>query len=244
MPDKRKHRGAHPDDARLFAEQCWPALRLAVGEYSWLLTRGYAEDSALALVGNRHDLTERQRTAVRRTACSDQSLQRRQEANVPVQRCCGRRLGIDGYNLLITVESAMSGGPIFIARDGCCRDLASIHGTYRKVDETLPALRLIVGCIAEIGPAAVDWYLDKPVSNSGRLKVLLAEIVESAREPWNIELLDNPDLTLSTYEGVAASSDSWILDRCAGWANLACDIIDRHVPAAWRIAMTAIEPRP
>ncbi len=244
MPDKRRHRGAHPEDARLFAEKCWPALRLAVEEYSWLLTRGYAEDSALALVGNRHDLTERQRTAVRRTACSDQSLLRRQGAVLPVQCCRGRRLGIDGYNLLITVESAMSGGPIFIARDGCYRDLASIHGTYRKVDETLPALRLIAGCIAEIGPAAVDWYLDKPVSNSGRLKALLAEIVESAREPWNIELLDNPDLALSMYDGVAVSGDSWILDRCSAWSNLARDIIDRHVSAAWKIAMAATEPRP
>jgi len=244
MPDKRRHRGAHPDDCRLFAEDRQPALQSAVEEYSWLLSRDYAEDSALALVGNRHDLTERQRMAVRRTACSDQAMQRRRATLIPAPRCRRRRLGIDGYNLLITVESALSGGPILLARDACYRDLASIHGTYRKVEETIPALRLIVARIAELGPAAVDWYLDKPVSNSGRLKALLAEIVESAREPWNIELLDNPDLALSKYDGVVASSDSWILDRCAAWTNLAADIIDRCATAAWRIPMTWPEQRP
>ncbi len=72
MPDKRKHRGAHPDDNRLFAEDQLPSLRTAVAEYSWLLTRGYAEESALKLVGDRYDLTARQRMAVWRSSCSDE----------------------------------------------------------------------------------------------------------------------------------------------------------------------------
>src|SRR5262245_31343407 len=71
MPDKRTHRTPHPEDARLFAPDTWPALRSAVAELSWLLTRGYAEPSALKLVGDRYNLCVRQRIAVMRCSCTD-----------------------------------------------------------------------------------------------------------------------------------------------------------------------------
>ena len=59
-------------------------------------------------------------------------------------------LVILAQNQLITIEAALSGGLIFRGRDGCFRDLASIHGTYRKVEETLPALNLIGSFLAEM----------------------------------------------------------------------------------------------
>ena len=34
----------------------------------------------------------------------------------------------------------MSGAFIFRGRDGCLRDLAGIHGTYRKVEENRPGI--------------------------------------------------------------------------------------------------------
>ena len=75
----------------------------------------------------------------------------------------GQRIAIDGYNVLITIEAAMSGGCIFKARDGCLRDLASIHGTYRKVNETIPALQLIGEFLKEkntavAGTPAFDYW--------------------------------------------------------------------------------------
>src|SRR3989440_9127552 len=72
-PDIRKHRGAHPEDRKLFADDQIPALRAAVGDLSWLLTRDYTMKGALKLVGDKYALTERQRLAISRAACSDQS---------------------------------------------------------------------------------------------------------------------------------------------------------------------------
>ena len=241
MPDTRKHRGKHPDDDRLFAPGRHDSLRIAVAEYSWLLSHGYAEPSALKLVGDRHNLTERQRKAVWRSACSDQALQRRLDNGATLAEIEDRPLGIDGYNLLITVESALSGGLILVARDGCCRDLASIHGTYRKVEETIPAVELIADYLAGFGLGHIDWYLDSPVSNSGRLKVLMAEVLEERGlvtpdgTTWNIELVPNPDGVLVDYDGVIASTDSAILDRCPAWTNLAVEIIEARIPAAWKV---------
>ena len=195
MPDKRKHRGPHPDDSRLFAPDQITAIRQAAAEYAWLLTHGYAYKSTLKLVGDRHGLDARQRLAVLRTACSDQVLENRKAREVPLVGCSGQAMGIDGYNVLITVESAMSGGVVLIGRDGCCRDLASLHGTYRKVEETVPAVALIAEHVVALGVQRVDGYLDKPVSNSGRLKVLMADLLEARGwlDLFNIELVDSPD---------------------------------------------------
>ncbi len=148
-----------------------------------------------------------------------------------------RPLGVDGYNLLISIETALSGGPVIACRDGCYRDLASIHGTYRKVEETLPALRLIVDAVSGLGATRVDWYLDRPVSNSGRLKALLAELVEESPMAWNIELPDDPDSVLADYAGVVATSDSWILDRCGAWTNIARRIISADIQQAWIVTL-------
>lgn len=243
MPDKRKHRGKHPDDVGLFATARPQTLRAAVEHLSWLLTHDYARPSALKLVGDRFSLTERQRMAVRRSACSDAALERRRQTQCDLADVGGQPLGIDGYNLLITVESALSGGLILVGRDGCYRDLASVHGTYRKVEETLPALNLIAEFVQPLPVSRIDWYLDRPVSNSGRLKVLLAETLEARNQlpparqgpAWNIELVDSPDAVLAQYHGVLASSDSVILDRCHAWTNLAADLIDTRIPHAWRL---------
>ena len=77
MPDSRKHRGPGPQDPDWFSPEARPDLAEAMSDLSWLLTRGYAEPSSLKLVGDRYRLVERQRVAVLRSACSDESLARR-----------------------------------------------------------------------------------------------------------------------------------------------------------------------
>lgn len=248
MPDKRRHRGKHPDDDRLFAEPCHDTLRTAVAEFSWLLSRRYAVDSALKVVGDRHSLTARQRMAVRRSACSDSSLENRVATMIALDEIAGRPLGIDGYNLLITIESALSGGLILIGRDGCYRDLASVHGTYRKVGETMPAVETIVDYLAALNVTHVDWYLDQPVSNSGRLKALIAKVVEARRDrathhtTWNLELVHSPDRVLADYADAVATTDSVVLDECGSWVNLAAELVDTHLPDAWKVDLRSPAP--
>jgi hypothetical protein len=225
MPDKRIHRGPHPDDEKLFAPSAIPNLRAAVADFSLLLTKGYAEKSALKLVGDKFSLTERQRLAIMRNACSDQHLTSRKEREVKIADLPNQPIAIDGYNILITVEAAMSGGVIFKGRDGCYRDLASIHGTYRKVTETIPAVELIGRFLKDAGTPKSRWLLDSPVSNSGRLKTLIGELARKNGWEWDIELVLSPDAVLMRTDLIVASSDSVILDGCKRWVNLATEII-------------------
>jgi len=232
MPDKRIHRGPHPADEKLFADDKISDLRSAIIDFSLLLTKGYAEKSALKLVGDRFSLTERQRLAIMRNACSDQQLISRRQREVKIADMVGQPIAIDGYNVLITIEAAMSGGVIFKGRDSCFRDLASIHGTYRKVTETIPAVQLIGNFLKEIGVTEVLWLLDSPVSNSGRLKTLIGELAQKNDWNWEIRLSISPDAELTKTDLIIASSDSVVLDGCKSWTNLAVEIITKKLPSA------------
>jgi len=77
------------------------------------------------------------------------------------------------------------------------------------------------------------WLVDRPVSNSGRLGQLLAELASECGWSWEVELVLSPDRDLVAGGGVVATSDSAVLDRCGEWIGLAGEVIRRLVPSAW-----------
>ncbi len=237
MVDKRKSRGPAPKDREFFGPDQINMLRNGVGDLSWLLTRGYALPSALKLVGDRYCLRQRQRTAVMRASCGDPALAQRQTKRKDWSDLAGRDVVIDGYNLLITVESALSGGVILKCRDGCYRDLAAIHGTYRKIEQTLPGLELICGVLKNAGVGGVQVLYDQPVSNSGRLKVLTQELFEQKRLNWAARVCMNPDREMIASDRVVISSDSAVLDQCQAWAN-AAEQIFKEIEEPWIVDLS------
>lgn len=146
----------------------------------------------LKIVGDRYTLRERQRIAVARCACSDEARERRQRSQADLLELAGRCLFIDGYNVLTSIEAALAGGVILHARDGAYRDMASVHGTWRKVQETMPAAELIGGLLAELSLARAVWHLDRPVSNSGRLKTILEQTAAAHGWPWESDSSQTP----------------------------------------------------
>lgn len=222
-------------DARLFAATAVPVLRLACTELSWLLQRGYADNASRALVGDRHRLQKRQRTAISRSACSEDHRGARLARAQPLSKLRGASLAIDGFNCLISVEAALGGGVLLRGRDTALRDLASVHGSYRRVDATYEALRRLIAQIVLHEPAEVVWWLDRPVSNSGRLKAMIESTIESTIEPattsrkcatrWEVRLDFDPDTRLREHAGVIASSDAAVLDGCEAWVDLPSAVV-------------------
>jgi len=237
MPDKRRHRGPHPADAGLFAAPHVAALRDATADLSWLLSRGYTPAASLKLVGDRFQLTQRQRLAVMRSGCSDESLRKRKAIELSPPDVAGRPIAVDGFNLLTTIEAALAGGVILVGRDGCCRDLASMHGSYRKVDETRPALQLIGESLAALHAGPCLWLFDKPVSNSGRVGTLTEQLAAEHGWDWRFELANDPDRLLRETHDIVVSADSQVLDACGRWLNLAAEIIRSAIPEAWIVVL-------
>ncbi|MBW3541226.1 MAG: DUF434 domain-containing protein [Planctomycetes bacterium] len=239
MPDRRQHRGPHPADVVLFADDQLPRLREAVGHFSWLLSRGYAIDSSLKLVGDRFQLAERQRTAVLRASCSDEALTSRKRRRIEPAALSATDLAIDGFNVLTTIEAALSGGALLKCRDGTVRDLASMHGSYRKVEETRPALEHVGEVLERLRPRSCRWLLDRPVSNSGRLAKLIRETAADRGWNWDADTLDDVDGALIASPAIVASADSAVLDRAARWFNLAAESVTALAEDVWLVDLEA-----
>lgn len=241
-PDRRSHRGPHPSDERFFAESQTTRLRAAVTELSWLLTRGFSLDASLKLVGDHHQLRERQRTAVRRCACSESSRAARWEHRVNRDDAKERAIALDGLNLLITIEAALSGGVLLRGRDGCLRDMSSVHGSYRTVSETDKAIALIGHALEALEPIDVLWRLDRPVSNSGKLRGRIEAFASGYDWPWRVELTNAPDKDLvkdGADGALIVTADSNILDDDLQWIDLASPIVGADTPDAWVIDLSS-----
>jgi len=228
MSDSRRHRGPHPHDEALFSNADVPRLRDAVADLSWLRTRGYAEPSAVKLVGDRYGLRQRQRVAVGRCACSDASKSSRESRRIGVDSVAGRRLEVDGLNVITTIEVALAGGVLLLGRDGCIRDMASFHGSYRLVEETPRAVAILIDLVEAMQPAETTVYIDRPVSNSGRLAELLRRHASSVGSDLRATTADDVDGKLIRSDATIATADSAILDRCGSWVDLARAAVEAH----------------
>jgi hypothetical protein len=144
---------------------------------------------------------------------------------------------IDGFNVLTTVEAAIGGAPLLLARDGAMRDMASMHGSYRQVAETRPALEAIAAALARRGVAHVRWLLDAPVSNSGRLRRVIADLGKACAQDWTVEVVVDPDPLLIGAGDlvIVASADSQVLDGAARTWQLARDSVELLPGPCWLV---------
>ena len=226
-----RNRGKNTGDDTLFgSEKQISKLRLAVEDMQYLLSREYPEKAASDLVGNRYRLKTRQIQALRGASASIQQLDNRQLKHVDISDLKDQTVYLDGFNVLILMESLLSEAYIFEGLDGCIRDLSGVHGTYKRVNQTQRAIELVAAFYQKNHIQKLVWIFDKPVSNSGRIKQIVLEFAEQKGLHWEADLEFNPDKFLAESSDIIISSDAWILDHCKGWFNLiAYLIIDENL---------------
>lgn len=217
-------RGFVPTDERDFAENQIPLLVRAQSDVLVMIDRGYPVKSVSTLVGNHYQLTERQRLAIVRATSPTRDVVLRKSKQI-VGKTDGNDAYIDGLNVIITLETALSDTTLFRCMDGTIRDLAAMRGTYRLIAHTKTAIDLLGEYLEEIGASDVKIYLDAPVSNTGRLKSAIAECFKDKNFNTDIQLVPNADVILRDKSNVI-TSDAIILNECKSWLNCAAEIID------------------
>lgn len=239
MNDKYNNvkRGYDPDDVNIFSEESIVKLKISQEEIQWLLDRGYKLKQIIEFVGNHYLLPARARTALQRTTASRADCEKRKSTMLSFENAKDGCLFIDGFNIIITLEVALSGSPILLGKDGVFRDLAGLRGTYRLIDKTDIALYFIGKTLRELGVPMVKFYLDSPVSNSGRLKSKILECSENWGMPVEVELITNVDSVLAK-QGRIVTGDSIILDECQSWFNLSRRIIEDNIQDAWIVDLS------
>ncbi len=223
--DRRKivKRGYVPSDQKEFTGIQLEHLKEAAKDTRYLLERGYAVKNATTFVGNHYMFSERQRLALARSVSCKEDVEKRIEKLI-VKEAKGMTVYIDGFNTIISLEVALSGSLLFHCSDGTIRDLAGLRGTYRIIDKTEQAVHLILNRLQELEIGEAIFYLDAPVSNSGRLKALILQIADEYDFDVSVEVINDVDRVLEKLPGVI-SSDAIILNKCKSWINLVPAIV-------------------
>ena len=220
-------RGYVPKDEMNFSPAALETMRTASRHLFYLINEGYEMKQACTFVGNHFSLSERQRVAMMRSIAAAEDLKvRKAKEKTSIS---GEEVWIDGFNTIITLEVMLSDSILFAGMDGTVRDLAALRGTYKIIPETEEAVRILLNALSEMGAGAVHILLDEPVSNSGRLKSLIADVREKGAFGFSldIQIIKEVDKELWKKENVI-TSDSIILDHCKSWINLMKQCAEKH----------------
>ena len=191
----------------------------AVRDLRYLLDQGYPRDSAVNFVSNHYRLPLNQRHLLARCVFSRREVAEYRRKSVRASAVRGKHLGVDGYNVLITLESILTLKQVVRCDDGYIRDLRAIFGKYRVSPATPRALTELLRIIALAKPSYVEFLFDKQVSRSGELAGMVRRRLEQAKLEGDAQATGGVDLKLRSFD-VVASSDRAIIGR----ANAIWDI--------------------
>ena len=86
-------------------------LKEARKDLKYLLNRGYNKPSALKLVGDRYQLNKPERSILFRSVFSDREAEIIKSKRVSISELRGRKLLVDGFNVLNTIEEILRDEP-------------------------------------------------------------------------------------------------------------------------------------
>ncbi|BDB97231.1 DUF434 domain-containing protein [Saccharolobus caldissimus] len=136
-------------------------IRDAFIDYKYFLNRNYSRKIALDAVTTRYNLTKLERLLLYRCVHSDYEIE-----TIRRKISYEREVVIDGYNLALTLLSAINGEEIFLCDDGFFRDLGL--GKYKNSNFIIDAL-IIISEYCEKLNLTCEIILDSQISKSGEI---------------------------------------------------------------------------
>lgn len=202
-------------------------LTSAVHDLRYLLDQGYPRDSAVEFVANHYRLRLRQRHLLARCVFSRDELAKHKEKSVNASEVRGRRLGIDGYNVLITVESILTKKRVVRCDDGFIRDLRAIFGKYRMTRSTRRALVELLRVVGDAKPGETVILFDQQVSKSGELAAMAREELAWLGLKGDARTAVGTDAKIRGFD-IAASSDRAIIERARAVWDISAAVVRRR----------------
>lgn len=196
----------------------------AVRDLRYMLDQGYPRDSAVNFVANHYRLPLNQRHLLARCVFSRREVAKHRRKSVRASAVRGKHLGVDGYNVLITLESILTLKQVVRCDDGYIRDLRAIFGKYRVSPATPRALTELLRIIALAKPSYVEFLFDKQVSRSGELAGMVRQRLEEAKLKGDAQATGGVDLKLRPFD-VVASSDRAIIGRAKAIWDIPAELL-------------------
>lgn len=136
----------------------------------------------------------------------------------------GQRLGVDGYNVLISLESFLAGKMVIRCDDGYVRDLRAMFGKYRPGKSTPHAISFLIKTLTKGKPANVAVLFDGQVSRSGDLASKISGELKLAGLNGEAKAVRHVDATLREFD-IVASSDRAVIKRARAVWDIPAEIL-------------------
>lgn len=201
------------------------SLREAIKDMRYLLNRGYNRKTAADYIASRYKLNREERAIIFRAVYPEQQVQNIFKKLLNPEDIIGERLLIDGFNNIITLESALKGHILLMCDDGVIRDISYTSRKFKFSSYTEDSIKMIFEVLKVYKPSEVIFLFDQQISFSGELASMIRTIIEGENLIGYAKTSKRNDTEILSIGEIIASSDSIIMERAKKIFDLAGHII-------------------
>ena len=202
------------------------SLEKAAYDIRYLIDRGYPQKSAVGFVCSHYRLDLKASYLLSRTVLAREVAERRREKFLPCSKIEGSSIVIDGYNIIIGMESILE-KKAYLCDDGVIRDIKGAFRSFKVSSNTEEAVGLMLEFLKELKPENVVFLLDAQISKSGMLARILREKLVAAGLRGDARTSRHVDYDLKRCGEIVASSDGVIIDEAERVVNFLCCVVER-----------------
>jgi hypothetical protein len=197
----------------------------AARDLRYLLSRGYNREGAARFVTDRHRVVLDERYILIRAVYDEAEAESRRKKLIKIDEIEGETISIDGYNLLITVESMLDNKLLIQCDDHITRDISGVFGKHKITAATIHALRMILKKLKEHHPKEVHFAYDKQVSKSGELASKTRTMMAEFELEGTATTTQKTDIATLRSGEVIVSSDSVVVQKAKRILDLAGELV-------------------
>ncbi len=194
------------------------SIGCAADDIRYLLDRGFPLKGAVKFVCDHYRLEGDSRNLLSRTVIARSVCEKRRLKFLPCDKIRGNKIIIDGYNIIIGMESILEKKAI-LCDDGVIRDIKGVSRNFNTSENTHNAIELILSFLKGKYPSRVYFLFDSQISKSGVLAGLLREKIKHAGLVGEAGTSRHVDHDLKISHDIVASSDGIIIDNAEKTIN-------------------------
>ncbi len=183
-----------------------------------LLRWGYPKFATISFVATHLQLSVEERYILTRVIMPPDRIISRINKKIACTGIKDRDLLLDGYNVLLSVDSLLKKEPMWFCDDGYIRDTRYYFSKSKQAEDIEESLDLILKFLSEAHPKSTVFLLDAQISRSGELAGLIRRKMNEYGIPGDSRTSKTADYELKT-EGVnpenrliVATSDGIVID--------------------------------
>ncbi len=195
----------------------------------YLLARGYPGSATIHFVCDHYRLSKGERHILTRVVHSPDVAAARRKKRLACAGINERDVLVDGYNVLITIESMLKGETLWLGDDGFVRDTRGVFRNYNNTDDTYRAVDEVLLFLSECKARSVNILFDTQMSKSGQLtrhvhnRFSEYSLNGSARTSRHVDF----DLKNAGAGVVVATADGVVIDAVSEVVDIAACLMER-----------------